>query len=594
MRAAIYARVSSEKQEKEHTIGSQLEALRNYAAQHGMNIIEEFTDEGYSGARLDRPALDRMRDLAERRGFEVLLTYCSDRLARRFVLQALILEEMERFGVKTIFLEGGAADDPLSKLMHQITGAVAEFERAKITERSRRGKLYRARCGEIVTGKAPFGYVCIPRCDSVASHVEIDENKAAVVRRIFDFYTKRGITVRQIAKQLTLEGTPAPSGGREWNWATVDRILHDEAYIGTLYYSRHNCVTVEGAPGRKRPLFKRTLRPREEWIPISVPSIVDLETFHQAEIRVNDNEKFSRRNLQENAYLLRRLLRCGHCGLRCVVRTKTVHPTPGMLSHYYVCPGRMKHFLQEERCSQRSIGADALDELVWEEVSTRLQDPDQVLEAYREHKIHRRDGEEAGSSEAVQKLATQIRFANTEITRLLDAYQSGAIELAELQNRRRLVEAKLSTLHREKELLEKAAQEQRQEGDMRGDLEDFVALVSNRLQHISFEDKQKLLRMVLDKVVVTDWRVEVHYNIPLSRPAAPMTQKVSTNFDLCCARQRLSRFSPRGPGVPHRAAPHEQKERPAFSGRRLWPHQSAPATSRRATRAAGQPRPLGD
>ena len=79
MRVAIYARVSSERQEKEHTIGSQLEALRNYAAHNRMEIVEEFTDEGYSGARLDRPALDRMRDLAERRGFEVLLTYCTDR-----------------------------------------------------------------------------------------------------------------------------------------------------------------------------------------------------------------------------------------------------------------------------------------------------------------------------------------------------------------------------------------------------------------------------------------------------------------------------------------------------------------------------------
>ena len=109
MRAAIYARVSSERQEKEHTIGSQLEALRAYAATNGMDVVEEFTDEGYSGARLDRPALDRMRDLAERRGFEVLLTYCTDRLARKFVLQALNLDELERFGVKTIFLEGGAA-----------------------------------------------------------------------------------------------------------------------------------------------------------------------------------------------------------------------------------------------------------------------------------------------------------------------------------------------------------------------------------------------------------------------------------------------------------------------------------------------------
>ena len=191
MRVAIYARVSSERQEKEHTIGSQLEVLRNYAAQNGMEIVEEFTDEGYSGARLDRPALDRMRDLADRRGFEVLLTYCTDRLARKFVLQALILEEMERFGVKTIFLEGGAADDPLSKLMHQITGAVAEFEHGRRLSRNRRGKLYRARCGEVITWRAPFGYVRIPRRDGVAPHVEIDENKAVVVRRIFNLYTDK-------------------------------------------------------------------------------------------------------------------------------------------------------------------------------------------------------------------------------------------------------------------------------------------------------------------------------------------------------------------------------------------------------------------
>ena len=126
------------------------------------------------------------------------------------------------------------------------------------------------------------------------------------------------------------------------------------------------------------------------------------------------------------------------------------------------------------------------------------------------------------------------------MARLLDAYQVGAIELPELQKRRRLVDAKLDTLHREKELLEKVAREQKQEGDIRRDLEEFRALVSDRAQHASFEDKQKLLRMVLDKVVVKDWRVDVHYNIPLSRPAAPREEKVSTNFDLCNARHDTS------------------------------------------------------
>ncbi len=598
MRVAIYARVSSERQEKEHTIGSQLEALRNYSAQNGMEIVEEFTDEGYSGARLDRPALDRMRDLAERRGFEVLLTYCTDRLARKFVLQALILEEMERFGVKTIFLEGGAADDPLSKLMHQITGAVAEFERTKIVERNRRGKLYRARCGEVVTWRAPFGYVRIPRRDGVAAHVEIDENKAVVVRRIFNLYAKQGWTVRQIAKQLTLQGTPAPGGGREWNFYTVDRILHNEAYVGTLYYNRHNCAAIEGTHGHKRPSCQRILRPKEEWIPISIPPIIDLETFHQAGIRVKDNQRFSPRNLQEDAYLLRRLVRCGHCGLSCRVSSNTANPN---CSHYYVCPGTKKHFLIEKRCSQRCIGADALDELVWEEVSTRLQDPDLVLEAYRECRIHR-NGEEAGLSEQGQKLATQIKLANTEMTRLLDAYQAGTIELPELQKRRRLVDAKLDTLHREKELLEKMAREQKQEGDIRLDLEEFRALVSDRAQHSSFEDKQKLMRMVLDKVVVKDWRVDVHYNIPLSRPAASKEEKVSTNFDLCNARHEsaqgivselghsLCRDASLRTALPFGMARQDSRSRRAPASRTLLPTTRRPATGAPTSpeRAAGR------
>jgi site-specific DNA recombinase len=533
MRAAIYARVSSERQEKEHTIGSQLEALRAYAAQNGMEIVEEFTDEGYSGARLDRPALDRMRDLAEHHGFEVLLTYCTDRLARKFVLQALILDELERFGVKTIFLEGGAADDPLSKLMHQITGAVAEFERAKITERYRRGKLYRARCGEIVSPDVPFGYVKIPRRDGVRAHAEIQEAEAVVVRRIFDAYVKQDLTVRQIAKRLTLDEVPTPRNSGQWSWSAVDRILHEETYIGTYYYNRKQCVPIEGAYGQKRQRFKCTIRPKEEWIPISVPPIIDLATFHAAAGRARENEAFSPRNLQEGGYLLRKLVRCGKCGSSCSASTsKQTYGGEIHCSHYYSCLRTTSGFLRQERCSQRRIRADVLDELVWEEVITRLQDPALVLQAYQEHRGHHRDSGEALSAERNERLDTQIKFANREISRLLDAYQGGMIDLQELRKRRKLVDSKLEMLGREKELQEKAAAIQRKEADLKTSLEEFAALVSTNLKRISFENKQKLLRIVLDKVVVNDWRVDLHYNIPLPKPAPTPGPKVSTKFDL--------------------------------------------------------------
>jgi len=547
MRVAIYARVSSERQEKEHTIGSQLEALRVYAAKNGMDVVEEFTDEGYSGARLDRPALDRMRDLAERHGFEVLLTYCTDRLARKFVLQALILDELERFGVKTIFLEGGAADDPLSKLMHQITGAVAEFERAKITERYRRGKLYRARCGEIVSPDVPFGYVKIPRRDGVPAHAEIQEAEAVVVRRIFDAYVGRDLTVRQIAKELTLDRTPTSKNRGQWSWSAVDRILREEAYIGTYYYNRKQCVPIDGVYGKKRQRFKCTMRPKEEWIPISVPPIIDLATFHAAAGRARENEAFSPRNLQEGGYLLRQLVRCGRCGSSCSALTsKQTYGGKVHASHYYSCLRTTSGFLKQERCAQRRVRADVLDELVWEEVNSRLQDPALVLEAYQDHKAPRRDSsmEEGSSTEKDERLLGQIKFANKELSRLLDAYQCGALELPELQKRRQLVNSKLEMLNREQELLRKMTAEKKKETDIKASLEEFAALVSSSLKRISFENKQKLLRMVLDKIVVNDWKVDVHYNIPLPKPTSPPERKVSTKFDLrsTCPKMCCSTF----------------------------------------------------
>ena len=185
IRAAIYARVACATQPTKRAIVSQLEALRDHATCSGMEIIEEFTDEGYSGLRLDRPGLDRMRGLAEHRGFDVLLTCGPDRLARSFALQVLIIEELQRCGVRTIFLDRGPAGEPVSTL-REITAAVAELEQSKVIERDRHGNRHGACCQEMVSPELPFGYGHIPGHDSTASHVEIRESEAAVIRKIFD------------------------------------------------------------------------------------------------------------------------------------------------------------------------------------------------------------------------------------------------------------------------------------------------------------------------------------------------------------------------------------------------------------------------
>ena len=180
MRAAIYTRVACANQLSKHAIVSQLETLRDYSASHGLEIIEEFTDEGYSGLRLDRPGLDRMRGLAEHRGFDVLLTCGPDRLARSFALQVLIAEEMERCGIRTIFLDRVPADEPQSRLC-EITGAVADLEQAKPTERD-----HGACCGEIVTAELAFGYGRISGHDGTAAQVKIWGSEAVIVPKSFD------------------------------------------------------------------------------------------------------------------------------------------------------------------------------------------------------------------------------------------------------------------------------------------------------------------------------------------------------------------------------------------------------------------------
>jgi site-specific DNA recombinase len=233
MRVAIYARVSSESQEARGTIGSQLEALRARVAAEGHELVGEFCDDGWSGARLDRPGLDALRDQAEAGCFEAVWCLSPDRLARAYVYQVLVLDELERLGVRVVFADAPAiADDPQLRLLTQVQGAFAEYERAKIAERNRRGRLWRSRAGEVVSWKAPYGYRRVPRDASGPARLEVFEPEAEVVRRIYDDYVNEGCSVRQVMRALNTEQVPTPTGKAEWWHSTVCRVLSNEAYIG--------------------------------------------------------------------------------------------------------------------------------------------------------------------------------------------------------------------------------------------------------------------------------------------------------------------------------------------------------------------------
>jgi site-specific DNA recombinase len=232
MRAAIYARVSTERQERQQTIGSQVSALRDWASTQGHVLIEAhvFRDEGFSGSRLDRPALDALRDAIRDAAIDIVAVFSPDRLARRYAYQVLLIEEFRRAGCEIVFLHRPISDDPNDQLLLQIQGAIAEYERAVLAERFRRGKLQKARDGNIISSKVPYGYRYEGRSGAIPARLVINEVEAAMVRQLYSWMLRDGLTIRQCMKRLNAGPWITRSGRAKWSSSVVHHILTDPVY----------------------------------------------------------------------------------------------------------------------------------------------------------------------------------------------------------------------------------------------------------------------------------------------------------------------------------------------------------------------------
>src|SRR5947199_1329721 len=232
--AAIYARVSSEQQREENTIASQTASLIEFAKSNNLEVPEEWVceDEGYSGATLERPGLERVRDLAAEGQIQVMLAYSPDRLSRKYAYQILLIEEFARHGVETVFVKSPQGDSAEDQLLVQFQGMIAEYERAQILERSRRGKRHRAQSGEVsVLSNAPYGYRYIRKTDEVPAAYVVDEAEARVVRRVYEMYTVEGLSIGEITRRINAEGVPARRASR-WERSGVWGVLRNPAYRG--------------------------------------------------------------------------------------------------------------------------------------------------------------------------------------------------------------------------------------------------------------------------------------------------------------------------------------------------------------------------
>src|SRR6266700_2625236 len=325
MRVGVYARVSTTRQAHAQTIEQQLDLLRAAVAGRGWVLDEQhvYRDDGYSGARLGRPGLDRLRDHAALADLDVVLVTAPDRLARNYVHQVLLIEELAGHGCQVEFLDRPMSADPHDQLLLQIRGAVAEYERTLITERMRRGRLARLRAGTLLPWtRPPFGCRLDPDRPRDAAAVRTEPGEAVLVAKLFDWYLEPQATLYRLTARLTDLGVATPTGKPRWTVASVRGILRNPAYAGRALTNRTRV-----APARRRrpallpagPGESHAPRPEEDWIEVPVPQIISAEIFAQVQAKLDANQQGAARNTRHE-YLLRALVSCGACRLACTGR----------------------------------------------------------------------------------------------------------------------------------------------------------------------------------------------------------------------------------------------------------------------------------
>jgi len=285
MRVACSVRVSTERQQQAQTIEQQVTRLREFvASQAGWTVAEEhiFRDDGYSGAKLNRPGLDALRDHAARAAFDQVLVTAPDRLARNYVHQMVILEELERVGCRVQCIDRPLSDDPHDQLVLQIRGAVAEYERTLIADRMRRGRQVKLQSGRLLPWtRPPDGYRVDPEHPRDPALVQPDLPKAVIVQERFAAYAA-GATLFRLATDLTKRGIPSPTGRRHWTASSVRCILTNPAYMGRAAWGKTRTVPATRRQSALKPVGlgeSSRPRPEDEWITIPIPALISPEQF---------------------------------------------------------------------------------------------------------------------------------------------------------------------------------------------------------------------------------------------------------------------------------------------------------------------------
>lgn len=408
---AIYARVSTARQEEEGTIATQLSAVKDFADKNGYTIVQEYKDDGWSGDIIARPALDQLRLDAKKKIWEAVLFYDPDRLARRYSYQELVMDELRELGIEPLFVTIPPSKNSEDKLLYGVRGIFAEYERIKIAERFRFGKVRKAKEGHIILAEAPYGYDFVPKTPEKQGYIKINETEAKVMRDVFSWVADEEMTLRNVVRRLqTLGIKPRKSKRGVWNTSTLSTLLRNRTLIGEAHYGA-SYATVPQNPIKKdiyRKIKKtsRKMKPMEEWIIIKTPAIIDRDLFERVQQQLKRNLELCERH-KKNDYLLAGKIWCS-CGQR---RTGE-GPMHG--KHlYYRCSDRIKHYPFPRTCMERGLDARIADEKFWRKIAVVLTTPT-LIEKNAKRFLALNDGKEPDA----QLPVVDIDWARKQIAKL--------------------------------------------------------------------------------------------------------------------------------------------------------------------------------
>lgn len=517
---SVYGRVSTSNQEDQKTIEAQLSEVRRFAQERGYTIVKEYIDEGWSGDILARPALDQLRHDAKDKIWDAVLIYDPDRLGRRLFYQQIVIDELKQIGKEILFVTTPPVINAGDELMFGVKGLFAQYEKTKIAERFRIGKVNRVKNNQILLSEAPYGYSYIPNkgkrgnADYLAGHCEINATEAQIVKEIFNWVGNDHMTLRAIVRKLLELGIkPRKSTRGVWNTSTLSTLLRNTTYIGKAHYGASIAIApikpFSKETYRKNKKTSRKMRPEVDWITISTPAIIDDDLFYRTGKQLKSNFELSSRNTK-NEYLLAGRIWCT-CGLR------RAGEGPQKGKHlYYRCTDRVKSFPLAPTCKARGLNARIVDEMIWNKTAEIMSSPELLLEQSKRW-LNGNLQTFQNSMVNVEELKYEIDKLKKQDDRYLNAYGSGAINLETYKDCTAPIKEKISQyiIQINSTQTNDNIKSERCQPTI-DEINNFSQKVSQSLKDLNFKAKKAIINNIIDKVVETTEGLQVYGYIPVT------------------------------------------------------------------------------